>query len=55
MDFNILENEIVESYTLNDIYEEIENFAEMTSDLVEIIRIGNLLNDANSYLTSLNN
>lgn len=55
MDFDILESEIVESYTLNDIYEEIENFIEITSDLVEKIRSFTLLNNANSYLTSLNN
>lgn len=55
MNSEILESEIVENYTLNDIYEEIENFIEITSDLVEKIRSINFIDNANSYLTSLNN
>ena len=55
MDNQILESEIIESYTLDDIYDEILNFSEMTSHLVETILKTNLLNKANSYLTDLNN
>lgn len=55
MDNQILESEIIESYTLDDIYEEVANFSEMTSVIVEKIIKNNILSRANSYLTELNN
>lgn len=55
MEFDIFENEIIENYTLDGIYEEIEKFTEMTSDLVQKMRTTNMLNTANHYLTSINN
>lgn len=53
MDNQILESEIIESYTLDDIYEEVANFSEMTSVIVEKIIKNNILSRANSYLTEL--
>ena len=53
MENQILKDEIIESYTLEDIYEEIENFSEITSDLVLEIQNTSLLNNAKLYLTNL--
>lgn len=55
MDYENLEDEIIEKYTLSDIYEEIEDFSEMTSDLVAKIRSDAVLNNANAYMKNLSN
>lgn len=43
----------IQNYSLDGIYEEIENFSEITSDLIEKIRSTSLLTNANAYLTNL--
>jgi len=46
--------ETSQNYSLDGIYEEIENFSEITSDLIEKSKNLNIINQANQYLNDTN-